>query len=211
VTCHICILHLLHLFNDLLSRTTCVSWYQKGKTSPDLNQARNDGVLGCSGISWTICKQSVPCCRRIPHQHLITQFLQARCSSWHPTNSVKALNASYVYYIHTHTRLMALCLGLPGWACTRKVKPMWILLKQETVSSSGISWATCKSAPRSRQTTTPAPHHFVFTSQMPFLPPNQQCQSTEGISTEGIYIYMYITYQHKNTTHFRNSSRSKAL
>ena len=41
----------------------------------------------------------------------------------------------------THTRLTALCPGLPGWAGTRKVKPIWILLKQETVSGSGISWA----------------------------------------------------------------------
>jgi len=28
------------------------------------------------------------------------------------------------------------------------------------VSGSGISWAICKSAPRSRQITTPAPHHL---------------------------------------------------
>jgi len=34
--------------------------------------------------------------------------------------------------------------------------------EQETVSGSGISWAMCKSAPRSRQITTPAPHHSVF-------------------------------------------------
>jgi len=52
--------------------------------------------------------------------------------------------------------------GLPRWAGTRKVKPIWILLKQETVCGSGISWAICKSAPCSRQTTTPAPHHSVF-------------------------------------------------
>ena len=57
---------------------------------------------------------------------------------------------------------MALFPGLPGWAGTRKVKPIWILLKQETVSSSGISWAICKSAPRSRQITMPTPHHSVF-------------------------------------------------
>ena len=44
--------------------------------------------------------------------------------------------------------------GLPRWAGTRKVKPIWILLKQETVSGSGISWAICKSASCSRQTTT---------------------------------------------------------
>jgi len=38
-----------------------------------------------------------------------------------------------------------------------------------------------KSAPRSRQITTPAPHHSVFIGRMTFLPPNQQRQSTEGI------------------------------
>ena len=63
---------------------------------------------------------------------------------------------------HTHTRLMALFPGLPRWAGTRKEKPIWILLKQDTVSGSGISWAVCKSAPRSRQIATPAPHHSVF-------------------------------------------------
>jgi len=63
---------------------------------------------------------------------------------------------------HTHDRLMAHCPGLPRWAGTRKVKPIWILLKRETVSGSGISWAMCKSAPRSRQITTPAPYHSVF-------------------------------------------------
>ena len=44
-------------------------------------------------------------------------------------------------HTHTHTHLTALFLGLPRWAGTRKVKPIWILLKQETVSGSGISWA----------------------------------------------------------------------
>ena len=48
------------------------------------------------------------------------------------------------------------------------------------MSGSGISWAICTSAPCSRQITTPAPHHSVFTGRMPFLPPNQQRQSTEG-------------------------------
>jgi len=42
-------------------------------------------------------------------------------------------------YTHTqtHTRLTALFPGLPGWAGTRKVKSIWILLKQETVSGQG--------------------------------------------------------------------------
>jgi len=58
------------------SRTTWVSWYQKCKTSLDLNEARDDGVLGCSGISWTICKQSAPRSRQItsptPHHSIFT-------------------------------------------------------------------------------------------------------------------------------------------
>jgi len=37
---------LLHPFNGLFSGTTWVSQYQKGKTSLDLNKARDDGVLG---------------------------------------------------------------------------------------------------------------------------------------------------------------------
>jgi len=57
---------------------------------------------------------------------------------------------------HIHTRLTAVITRY------QKGKTIWILLKQETVSGSGISWAICKSAPRSRQITMPAPHHSVF-------------------------------------------------
>ena len=68
------------------------------------------------------------------------------------------LNLPKWIHTHTHTRLTALCPGLPRWAGTRKVKPNWILVKQETVSGSGIGWAICKSAHCSRQIATPAPH-----------------------------------------------------
>jgi len=50
---------LLHPFNGLFSGTTWVSRYQKGKPSW-ICEARDDGVWGCSGISWTICKQPAP-------------------------------------------------------------------------------------------------------------------------------------------------------
>jgi len=65
-------------------------------------------------------------------------------------------------HTHTHTHLTALFPGLPRWAGTRKVTPIWIFVKQETVSGNGISWAVCKCAPHSRQITTPAPHYSVF-------------------------------------------------
>ena len=77
-------------------------------------------------------------------------------------------------YTHTCAYLTALFPGMSGWAITRKVKPIWIFMKQEAVSGSGISWAICKSAPHSRQITMPATHHSVFTGPTPFLSLNQQ-------------------------------------
>ena len=77
---------------------------------------------------------------------------------------------------------MALCPGLPGCAGTRKVKPIWILLKQETVSGSGISWAGPYASLHLAPDRQPHQHPTAqfFTGRMPFLPPNQQRQSTEG-------------------------------
>jgi len=54
--------------------------------SLDLNEARGDGVLGCRGISWTICKQSAPRSRQITTptpRHSISSFLSPnqRCQS----------------------------------------------------------------------------------------------------------------------------------
>ena len=44
------------------------------------------------------------------------------------------------------------------------------------------------------QITTPAPHHSVFTGRMPFLPPNQQRQSTEGSSCVDIYLLIFAAH-----------------
>jgi len=120
------------------------------------------------------------CFRRETFEIGDTSFSQARCLL-DTQPRYQSLEGNLEQWLHTHTRLTALCPGLPGWAGTRKVQAIWILLKQETVSGSGISWAICKSAPRCRQITMPAPHHSsFFTGHMLFLPPNQQHQSTEG-------------------------------
>jgi len=73
-------------------------------------------------------------------------------------NVYSVLKNWWIVRLNNNTRLMALCPELPGWVGTRKVKPIWILVKQETVSGSGIScsWAIYKSAPHPRQITTPA-------------------------------------------------------
>ena len=71
-------------------------------------------------------------------------------------------------HTHTHTHTHAYTFngpfsGTPRVSLYQKSEPVWILLKQETVSGSGIScWAIlCKSAPRSRQITMPAPNHSL--------------------------------------------------
>ena len=82
---------ILHPFNDLFSRTTWVSHYQKGKTSLDLNDARGFGMQWHQlGHMQTICTSL----QTDNHSNSSSlNFLQAGCSSWRPTNSVKALKA----------------------------------------------------------------------------------------------------------------------
>jgi len=114
----------------------------------------------------------------VPYYCLLKKVLPAAVVS---TKSVQASSLHlHTTHTHTHTRFMAFCPQLPRWTSNRKVNPICILLKQEMVSDNGISWAVCKSAPCSRQRTTPAPHQWVFfTSRRPFLPLNQQWRSTE--------------------------------
>ena len=89
----------------------------------------------------------------------------------------------------TNTHLTALFRDNPGEPVPVRENQSGFSLKQETVSGSGsgISWAICKSASRSRQITTPVPDHSVFYGRMLFLPPNQQHQSTDGNNYSQIY------------------------
>ena len=93
----------------------------------------------------------------------------------YPTSAPVSCDRTLRHYTHP---LNGPFPGLPRWAGTRKVKPIWILLKQETVSGSGINWAICKSAPHSRQITMPAPHNSVF-YRTDALPAAQPCNGHE--------------------------------
>ena len=109
----------------------------------------------------------------------------------------KVISAKFNIYTHTH--LMALCPGLPGSAGTRKLKPIWILLKQETVSVSGISWAICKSAPRSRQITTPITQFFYRLDALPAAQPTASKHWIKLVSTKSI---QYLHNRASSTCHF---------
>ena len=80
----------IHPFNGLLSGTTRVSRYQKGKTSLDFTEARD------SEWQWHQLGHMQVCTSLQADNHASTHrsvFLQAGCPSCRPTNSVKALKA----------------------------------------------------------------------------------------------------------------------
>ena len=93
----------------------------------------------------------------------------------------------------TNTRLLALFPGLSGWASTRKVKPIRILLKQD----SEWQWhqlghmQVCISLQTANHASTP-PLKF-FTGWKPFLLPNQQHQSTEGNTQANTFSSLIYT------------------
>jgi len=62
------------------------------------------------------------------------------------------------------------------------------LLEQETVSGSGISWATCKSAPCPMQITMASPHHSDFTGQMPSCHPTNSIRAMNPSMKNSIYL-----------------------
>ena len=138
--------------------------------------------------------------------HSVTTDWLLGCDTLY-TSSLGPKLLNILRHTHTHTRSTALFPGLPGWAGTRKVKPIWILLKQETVSGSDISWAIWKSAPRFRQITTPAPHQSVFyrPDALPAAQPTaskhwrqylttvlRQCQSYSRLTTD-IWFTKHVT------------------
>ena len=82
--------HTTPSFNGPLSRTTRVSRYQKGKTNRDFTEARD------SEWQWHQLGHMQVCTSLQTDSHASTpplSFLQARCLSCLPTNSVKALKA----------------------------------------------------------------------------------------------------------------------
>ena len=79
-----------HSFNCLLSGTTTVSRYQKGKTNLDFTEARD------SEWQWHQLDHMQVCTLLQTNNHTSTPplcFLQAGCPFCRPTNSVKALKA----------------------------------------------------------------------------------------------------------------------
>jgi len=89
----------------------------------------------CSGHSKNVYDDDdddEPRLKMLHMRHFQPRFIIFECCTSDHVSSVTSYDQQ-----HTHTRLTALFSGLPRWAGTRKVEPIWILLKQETVASAG--------------------------------------------------------------------------
>jgi len=106
------------------------------------------------------------------------------------------------------------------------VPETWILLKQETVSGSGISWAICECAPCSAQITTPTPHHSVFTAGCPSCcltnsvkalkafnvqPLNVNQQTGQSLNVNATVQFVDRTAAHHDVAHCRSVSTGTQL
>jgi len=138
-------------------------------------------LLRNAAVYWDFCNWIVCCV-------LFGFYRVANNSNWYQ-QSYSHRKASYTgmsFFItrclktHTHTHpFNGPFSGTTQVSRYQKVKPIWILLKQETVSGSGISWAICKSAPCSRQITTTAPPPLCFLQAgCPSCRPTNSCLKT---------------------------------
>jgi len=98
---------------------------------------------------------------------------------------------------------MTLCPGLPGSASTKKVNPIWVLLKQEAVGGRGISWAICKSAPRPRQIPVPHPTSQFLQAGCP------SCYPTNSV--KAMKAYMVVQAAAKTNSQISTSVALKPM
>ena len=112
---------------------------------------------------------------------------------WHHRQTLTYLNAT----VHTHTHLTSLFLGLPRWAGTRKVKPMWILQKQETDSE--WQWhqlahmQVCTLLQTDNHTSTPP--HCLLRAGCPSCHPTNRVKALKAIECYSNHIITRISIQ----------------
>jgi len=106
-----------------------------------------------------------------------------------------------IYLTHTHTHTHRLNGPLSRTTRVSRHQKSKTNLDFPEARDSEWQWHQlgCVQVCTSLQTT---PHHSVFTGRMPFLPPNQQCQSTDGnvsiyLLTHNIVLYRRL-YQYRS-------------
>ena len=155
-------IELLHLFNGLFSRTTWVSRYQKGKNSLDfLNKARDDRVVGWQWHQLdhmqTICTFFRQITTQTPRHSIFTD----RSSSWHPTNSVRALKHNCNIEVGTYqvghvTVVVCMCVVVHAQHLSKTVLSRAVWCQQQRAHLS----------PAQRKTLVPIKFPCYYTSSL---------------------------------------------
>jgi len=148
------------------------SGYQKGKSSWNLNETRDDGFRDAVASAGPCANNLHLAPDRLPHQHLITQFFTGRMLFLMPNQQCQST--------HTHPFNGPFFQDYPGEPVPERWNQSgfyWSKRQWVAEASAGL-YASLHLAP-DRQ---PRQHHttLFFTGRTPFLPPNQQRQSTEG-------------------------------
>ena len=94
-----------------------------------------------------------------------------------------------------HNRFTALFPGPPRWAGARG--ELLDFMVQEKINR-GIHTDRLAWRHSIRTNQYPPPSSMFFTGQMPFLSPNQQCQSTEGNGVKSLNVTQGLTQTSKN-------------
>ena len=141
------------------------------------------GVFYWSRVLLPTC----PCWRQVAHldlgenaRVLLNGVTCTLCVPSHSLDIVCIMQyLKYYRYHHHHNCFTALFLGPLGWAGARR-ELLDFIVHGKINRGRHIDYPAGRHSIRTNQCPPPrSPPHF-FIGRMPFLPPNQQCQNTEG-------------------------------
>ena len=120
---HLLLTYLLTTLNPFMASfpgQPALSRYWKSTSSLDLNEARDDEVLGSSGISWTICQQSAPRSRQITTPTLHHSIFIGRMLFLKRKQQCQSTKDNIPYAaINSNCSLRHRTCNIPHFRCTR--------------------------------------------------------------------------------------------
>ena len=129
----------------------------------DFNEARDDGVLGCSGISGAYAYAN--------NLHLVPdRYTSTPSLNFYRPGAFPDVQSTMSKPTHTHP------FNGPLFGTTQVSRYQKGKTNLDFTGARDSEWqwhqlGMCKSAPRSRQITMPAPHHSVAVQQLRQIPP----------------------------------------
>ena len=140
------------------------------------------------GLHWSTCCRATQSLRSSLRLHwFVAWLLHNLCLRAVHVDSSPCLLYAHIWFLYTSHKTHTHPFNSPLSKTTqvsryRNVKPIWILLKQETVAVASAGPYASLHLAADRQPCQHPTTQFII-GRMPFRPPNQQCQSTEGSIT----------------------------